>query len=257
MLFRSPNNMGGTLSYFDHQCSTLFDSLRCDHILCARKLLERKEVLEVESMWVNSVLHEVVRANNCPFVKLFVECHVDLSLKDETGWTVFHVAAFSGYDECLKILLQGLQSYEKRVDLEQKCSLGTVLELAVLRKHVACARLLLDHGANGNTLHMRRRLTPLFLAAMQDDIEMVKLFIEYGVCPYSGNNLRTASRRLAYRSEKTWQLLLSYTQRWTPVEDVYLPKYYADPLLIAHESTAYNTDPYVPLELIYELLEQS
>lgn len=95
------------------------------------------------------------------------------------GWTPLHSAAASGsYDAVVRLTEETAPSELDRRDGEGR----TPLHLATGKRHIRCARALLDRDADRNARSNDGR-TPLHRAAANGDQEMVALLLDTGADP--------------------------------------------------------------------------
>ncbi|KAM3827759.1 ankyrin repeat and SOCS box protein 12 isoform 1-T2 [Vipera latastei] len=59
---------------------------------------------------------------------------------------------------------------------------GTPLRLAASKGHIRCVKVLLDHGAEVDSLDVKAQ-TPLFIAVNNGHLDCVKVLLEAGACP--------------------------------------------------------------------------
>jgi uncharacterized protein len=92
------------------------------------------------------------------------------------GFPALGLAAYFGHEEVVKLLLQ----LGADPNLPAKNSIKVVpLHAAVSAKHLAIAKLLLDHFADVNA-KQQKDFTPLHGAAHNGDMEMVTLLLKFG-----------------------------------------------------------------------------
>lgn len=74
---------------------------------------------------------------------------------------------------------------EAGTKVNQPCtpSGATALTLAVQRRHVPVAKLLLEKGANADHVDHVQRLSPLHIAARAKSLELVQLLLSFGADP--------------------------------------------------------------------------
>ncbi|XP_059897247.1 ankyrin repeat and SOCS box protein 2 isoform X1 [Gadus macrocephalus] len=97
-------------------------------------------------------------------------------MSSKPGWMAIHEAACYGQEACLNVLLtgKGQGMINMRTAQDQ-----TALLLAVSYSHAACARLLLERGAD-TALMNKDRETPLYKACEEDNAEIVAMLLNHG-----------------------------------------------------------------------------
>jgi ankyrin repeat protein len=82
-----------------------------------------------------------VKSGNKAIVEILIKHKADVSIQDEEGWSVLHMAAFHGHVEVGEALIEaGTQISEGPEGI-------LPLHIAALRRHIRFIELLLDHGA--------------------------------------------------------------------------------------------------------------
>ncbi len=118
-----------------------------------------------------------VLANNVTAVKRLLKKGADPTIRDNKGFTPFHLAVINDRDcEILKLLLAN-----ENVDINETTSKKgwTALYLAIVNSNVTTTRVLLSKGANPN-LADKDGWTPLHWAAMfTKDTDIVKLLLNH------------------------------------------------------------------------------
>ena len=107
-------------------------------------------------------------------VAAFLEARVSPEIYNEHGWTPLILAAFSGHDEIITLLIK------HRANIQAHDLLGnTALHWAADAGHASSARLLIEHHAAIDACN-HSGLTPLAQAAIQRHLEVVLLLVDYG-----------------------------------------------------------------------------
>lgn len=99
-----------------------------------------------------------------------------LESRSSDGWTPLHLAAFFGYDDLVKALLDRGASIEARSTNAMK---NTPLHAASGGRHISTIRLLLENGANANATQ-EGGWTALHAAAQNGDQETAELLLAHG-----------------------------------------------------------------------------
>ena len=145
-------------------------------------------------MDANKALKAAVKIDDVEAVKRIFEAQTDvlsfIRKYDETDhWSLANDCASYGAYRCLVFLIQGMHEVGADRDtikeyLNEESSTGHApLHLAAEHGSVACAKVLLDEGADPNlkiksdyTVHD----TPMAIACWEDQLEMLKLLVQYG-----------------------------------------------------------------------------
>ncbi|MBL7112325.1 MAG: ankyrin repeat domain-containing protein [Bacteroidales bacterium] len=134
---------------------------------------------------------KAVQDNNIHEADSFISLGVDLNVRNKEDWTPLFVAAYYGYIEIAELLIQnGADIHSRSNDAK------TPLFAAVENKHIVVARSLLNAGAETEVVNSAGRVyctesevwtskkdihyCPLHIAVFCNDLEMVKLLLEYG-----------------------------------------------------------------------------
>ncbi|KAL5265074.1 hypothetical protein ACHWQZ_G005979 [Mnemiopsis leidyi] len=123
------------------------------------------------------------------------------SKRNQKGETLLHRAAITGDIDKLQFLLE-----ENEIDVNSKDNAGwTPLHEACIKKHVECARLLLEYGAEVNA-KAENHDTPLHDACSKDALAIIRLLLDHGACKVLKNMDGFTPVHFA-RSDKAIQLL--------------------------------------------------
>ncbi|GFO43969.1 ankyrin repeat and socs box protein 13 [Plakobranchus ocellatus] len=102
--------------------------------------------------------------------------------------TPVHESVLKDNWACLKLLLEYGASLDK-----SDCHFGTPLHVAACKGHLKSAMILLQAGASPNV--SKTHQTPLHLAARSQDLDLIKLLLEYGADVYAQDSRsKTASQ---------------------------------------------------------------
>jgi ankyrin repeat protein len=133
-----------------------------------------------------STIHDLVRNHQVQEVKSYLESGKDINIIDKHSRTPLHLAAWSGFDDIIALLLA-----EKRTKIDVKAMDGfSPLHFAVQSnnkdpsKIVACIRLLCEdkrgHGLLSERITKGNK-TVLHLAVVKGLPEVIKVLLDYGV----------------------------------------------------------------------------
>lgn len=114
------------------------------------KMLTKRRSAHID---VNVPLRFAIRSREIERVRHLLETsHVDVNMSNDRGITVLHEAAFDGYIDILKLLI------EHGADINKPDNEGyTCLDYAVFCGHFECSSYLIDHGAKDD--HIRNGIT--------------------------------------------------------------------------------------------------
>jgi ankyrin repeat protein len=114
-----------------------------------------------------------------PIVKLLLANRFGPSMTDEDGWNALHCAARSSSAEVVALLLRKMRKLVNNITNNR----DSALSLYCVRddeEAVNVARLLLDAGADLETVEAEYSRTPLLVACRQSRPELVSLLLELG-----------------------------------------------------------------------------
>ncbi len=152
---------------------TGFDGL--DFLLARVKIsLEIYDDINGRDKYGKTLLFFAIRDINVNWVRRLLEKGADPTIRDEHGYTPFHVAVINYADpDILNLLLES-----GKVDINETTDLGmTALHWAVIESTTAAAEFLLSKGANPNAAD-KDGVTPLhFAIKYAKNMDMVKLLL--------------------------------------------------------------------------------
>ena len=93
-------------------------------------------------------LLQAVKQNLPEIVKLLVDSHVNLDFQDSSGETALHVAARYGHVKCAELLLAGTPIQKSSTDVTEKTFAWTPLHLACVDGQLEMVKLLIDAKAD-------------------------------------------------------------------------------------------------------------
>ncbi|NXQ81286.1 ASB3 protein, partial [Nyctibius grandis] len=176
------------LKTFDGMCA-LHLSARRGSLESVRVLLEAGTDPNEATTEATTALFLAVENGHADIVKFLLQHGANVEGPHSwSGWNSLHQAAFQGFTEIMKILL------EKGASKECKDDFGiTPLFVAAQYGKLESLRLLVSHGADVNC-QAKDGATPLLIAAQEGHVECVELLLSNGANP----NL--------YCNEDKWQL---------------------------------------------------
>ncbi|KAK2870572.1 hypothetical protein FQN49_003085 [Arthroderma sp. PD_2] len=96
----------------------------------------------------SAVLALATKANFVDIVHLLVEAGVNINYQDEQGETALHSAARFGHDQCATALLKGSDEQKANLELTENTYSWTPLFIAAVDGNLNIVKLLVDAGAN-------------------------------------------------------------------------------------------------------------
>ena len=112
-------------------------------------------------------------------VERFIRAGVGVNEKNNVGMTPLHLAAWGGYKDLVKLLLEN----GANIDEKNKNSGITPILWAAGQGHKDIVKLLVDRGANIDVKN-DRGVTPVFQAAEEGHTDIVMLLLSAGADPY-------------------------------------------------------------------------
>lgn len=157
-------------------------------------LLNRNAQMFVSDSYGRSALHLAAWKNKLTVVTSILERGADVNAVNKGGDTPLHEAAEFGHAD----IVQELLSFG--ADTEQTSWDGTPLCKAAREGHVVVVKILVDAGANLDTVDRNGNTTPLLLATFAGHAEIVDILLEKGTnTEYADNEgwtaLHIASRK--------------------------------------------------------------
>jgi ankyrin repeat protein len=165
--------------------------------------------------------------NEDVLAELLFKTNMGAAISDTCGWTPLHLAAWSGRDSVIRLLLEAGAQVNIRgsptlsVHISPEYASSTPLQAAVAREHISSTKILLDASAElksnqqltltvaagkGNLAIMKLLLEcnpdkdfmtkALFSAARVENVECVKLLVNAGADPRGGLMHATASNQV-------------------------------------------------------------
>ena len=146
-------------------------AVKKENLEIARALLDKGSDIKGEAG--KELLFLAAENEDFELVRLLIGKGVDINTKNRGGETLLHIAVEKGHLEIVRALL------EKNADINAKNQYGNTPLLAAIEKgHLEITRALLDKGAD---IKGEAGKELLFLAAENEDFELVRLLIGKGV----------------------------------------------------------------------------
>jgi ankyrin repeat protein len=139
-------------------------------------------------------------------ITLLLDAGADVTMRDANGVQALGIAVSTGSDiDVIELLIQG----GSPIDEKQSDGVTPVMEAAV-KRHYDALDLLLENGANINTIASDPESTALMALAQKGDIDMAEYIIERGaeVNLCNSDNLRALGVAAAYNHLDMVQLLI-------------------------------------------------
>ncbi|XP_054638984.1 B-cell lymphoma 3 protein [Dunckerocampus dactyliophorus] len=152
-------------------------------------LLWAGRTLDIYNNLRQTPLHLAVITQQVNMVDALLRAGADPSALDRNGQTAMHLCCEYNHRGCLSVVLS-LPSSSTCLEMRNYEGLSP-LHVAVIRSHTDLSTMLLDAGADINTMDIKSGQSPLILAVESNNAEMVHFLIESG-CDvnrpsYSGN----------------------------------------------------------------------
>lgn len=184
----------------------LYFAADCGQVEMIKLLLEAGALIDAKSIsGLNPLLIATYRGHTHAVAEL-IRSGADVNVATDQNWTALHSAAAGGHTEILELLI------ENGADVNTEQFPDTVLHWAAIKGHAEAAMLLIQHGA----IVDKRNLTgamPLHLAISYSHTETVKVLLDNGANPNSvaGNGftpLLTAHKWPGVKNREPMALLL-------------------------------------------------
>eukprot|EP01129_Flabellula_baltica_P009433 TRINITY_DN3852_c0_g1_i2.p1 TRINITY_DN3852_c0_g1~~TRINITY_DN3852_c0_g1_i2.p1 ORF type:complete len:765 (-),score=119.64 TRINITY_DN3852_c0_g1_i2:53-2347(-) len=128
-----------------------------------------------------NALHMAAVQNDCEIAEFVMMKGLSVDSKTKNSETPLIIASSNGFDMMVNILLCNSADTSVRTTP----LLNTALSFASINGHLNCVKLILEHEkiSNISTMNIPNLTgdTPLHLAAANDNIDVIKMFIHYGV----------------------------------------------------------------------------
>ncbi|KAM5477967.1 Glycerophosphocholine phosphodiesterase [Microsporum canis] len=156
-MFDVSEGIDGPLWQDDEGMAPLHLSVVGGHPLTTKALLDSenwkgnnqdKTVIRRNILKSSAVLALATKANFVDIVHLLVEAGVNINYQDEQGETALHSAARFGHDQCAAALLKGSDEQKANIELAEHTYSWTPLFIAAVDGNLNIVKLLVDAGAN-------------------------------------------------------------------------------------------------------------
>jgi ankyrin repeat protein len=138
-----------------------------------------------EDEWTALHYASISRRGRVPIIQLLLDKGADVHSKSRAGETALHVAAKSGNESAVRLLI------EKGADLNTECCGNAALGIAIHSRHDASAMLLIQNGADPTILVDSAWRGAPDEAMFQDQVASVARKLErYGVSPDSFSGIQ-------------------------------------------------------------------
>lgn len=134
----------------------------------------------------SSPLHAAIRCSHAALTKAMLDKMEHLSCIDHGGRTPLHMLVQYADRAQEKLWLKiATDMVEKTPRLDALDSEGiTVLHYALIHEWPDLVELLLEHGANPNALAIDTGVSPVLMAALNQQHHVVRMLLKYGANPY-------------------------------------------------------------------------
>ncbi|KAM5476216.1 Glycerophosphocholine phosphodiesterase [Microsporum audouinii] len=156
-MFDVSEGIDGPLWQDDEGMAPLHLSVVGGHPLTTKALLDSenwkgnnqdKTAIRRNILKSSAVLALATKANFVDIVHLLVEAGVNINYQDEQGETALHSAARFGHDQCAAALLKGSDEQKANIELAEHTYSWTPLFIAAVDGNLNIVKLLVDAGAN-------------------------------------------------------------------------------------------------------------
>lgn len=143
----------------------LFDAVSKRDLVRVNEILKSGKVKNIDKGFGGSGTSALIRAvenNEIEIVKVLIQAGANVNFEAQGRVTALHMAAYFGYLEAARLLIQ----HDANLDIPEDQNSLTPLHEAIWKRHVDVARLLVESGANidamtgdgRNAIIMARRL---------------------------------------------------------------------------------------------------
>uniref|UniRef100_A0A8C8VI50 NFKB inhibitor beta n=1 Tax=Pelusios castaneus TaxID=367368 RepID=A0A8C8VI50_9SAUR len=143
------------------------------------------EYLDLQNDLGQTALHIAVILGASDFVRKLMAAGAGLCVQEKGGHTALHLACREGWQACAQQLLSGHRSCKEHDACSQLDCTNydgyTPLHVAVLRKNLEMVKLLIDSGADLNKAELSCGRSPLHLAVESQSSEVVECLLRAGV----------------------------------------------------------------------------
>lgn len=180
------NNLPASLDHVDKEENNIFHYLaqiKDDSLLTLT--LESKEFIKKNLVHLmknknklgEAPLHIACKVNNIFFIETCMKYNIDITCKDSYGNTPFHITAELGNLLALQQLLKELK-HKDFLEIKNKNG-DSPLNIALEKKYIDCAIVLIEAGANVQTKN-KEGITPVELATELNQLDLLKMLLKMG-----------------------------------------------------------------------------
>jgi ankyrin repeat protein len=161
--------------------TALHNAVRENKIEMVELLLQQKDIdinlqSNEEDFEEDTALHYAIYYNHLDIVKLLLEHKADVNCQNYNGETPFHYAIQYSNIEMVELLLK----YDADDTIYDKYGYASIHYVVLYSNDINILKLLLDRGADCNSICSYNGNTPLHYAYYKNRNDMIHYLIEYG-----------------------------------------------------------------------------
>ncbi|GIY72033.1 ankyrin repeat and SOCS box protein 5 [Caerostris darwini] len=207
--------MGASVYFPESPSSPLHDACEQSDVDLAEMLIYYGANINAVDRDNRTPLLTACRWSSNPCVEFLVNLGADVNIAPDND-TVLHTSCIRGFPEYTALLIRAGANLD--VNYHNR---GTPLYNAAFSCQPLCARILLRAGALVNLAIPVDRDTPLHVAAIEADLEVAKVLIEFGADVYARNDEnKTPVDILDEREGELYNLLVQTAAQPVPLKDL-------------------------------------